>query len=263
MRTQTLFTTVFLNFLSATAGVANNEPPDSGWEIEGQIGVENEAAYAGSDVYLSEFGGELTATYQDAGGNDYFIGLGEVGTRLAIGVDWTLSAKLEYEEGRDNASAPILAGFRTVADTVEGQFALIRRFERWSIGAAFQPDLLRRGKGLVYFVGAGHERPFFGRARLLASWDVSWGDAEHMDTEFGVNARESLASGLAQYRPSSGLKSTTFALEASWPLTRASEVIVGFAVERYLGAASKSPLVDEAGNVFTYEAGLAIAFDLL
>ena len=254
---------LFLGCLVGAVEAVNAERERTGWEIDALLGVESEPAYAGSDVYEAELDGELSATYRAANGNEYFIGLGELGTRVPFGSDWIFSALLEYEEGRDNADDPILRGFRTVDDTVEAQIGLVRTLGSWSLGAVFQPDVLRRGKGLVYFVGIGHERRLFERVRLRSTWDVSWGDAEHMDTEFGVNADESRASGLAEYRPASGLKSTTLAFQTFLPLVFGGELVLGLELENYLGAAADSPLIEDAGSAVTYEAGVGIAFELL
>lgn len=157
----------------------------------------------------------MTATYRTVHGHEYFIGLGEIGSRFALGTDWTLSVKLEYEEGRNNADDPVLDGFRCIEDTVEAQIGVVRESGNCSLAAALQPDVLQRGKGLVYFLGIGHEFRLSRQVRVLSTVDVSWGDSKHMDTEFGVDLNESLVSGLPEYQPASGLKSSTLGPAAS------------------------------------------------
>jgi len=100
-------------------------------------------------------------------------------------------------------------------DTVEAQIGVVRESGNCSLAAVLQPDVLQRGKGLVYFLGIGHEFRLSRQVRVLSTVDVSWGDSKHMDTEFGIDSNKSLVSGLPEYQPASGLKSSTLGPAAS------------------------------------------------
>lgn len=244
----------------AVAETADDD--DTGWRFEVGIEAEREPAYAGSDVYSNEPGGDLRATFTSRAGHDYYISLGEIGANFNLDDHWGLSTVLEYEEGRENDDDPILAGFAEVEDTVEGQFALYRKLaNEWAVGAVFQPDLLGRGKGLVYFVGVQNRQALFNKARLQTTWDVSFGDNEHMNTEFGVSAPAAAASGLQVFDASSGLKSTTLDFAFLYPISRRAGVSVDLGVEYYFSNAADSPLIEVEGSDLTYEVGIGLQFE--
>jgi outer membrane scaffolding protein for murein synthesis (MipA/OmpV family) len=205
---------------------------ERGWYFDALLGVEYEPTYAGSDKYEFEPEFNLRAFFRDSGNNRYFASLGEIGGIFEITPDLMLSAVLEYEEGRDAEEDSTLEGFDEVDDTVEGQFSLFYRFKPDTyLAVVFQPDLLGRGKGLVYFVAVGNDTMLLSdRLRLSTVVDLSFANSEHMRTEFGVTDSEAVATGLRAYRPDGGLKSVTgsvgieFFLGEHWSFLFDSEV---------------------------------------
>lgn len=253
--------------LSLVAGLAvaaraqeNGEPPDeneSGWSFEAAVEVEMEPDYAGSNDYETEAALFARALYQDASGHLYFAGVNGLGAWWNLGGDWALGAALGYEEGRgsDNSALKGLDGQR---DTLKGEFTLAREMGPWELAFTLQPDLLGRGKGLVTFLGAEWEGTLAENLRVGAALDVSWGDSEHMKTEFGISPRESMASGLSAYSPGSGFKSTSLELGAEFPLNENWSVLATGGVEYYHGAAARSPLIADEGDRVTREFGLGL-----
>lgn len=228
---------------------------ESGWYFDVFAGVEYEPTYAGSDKYELEPGLNLRAMYKNSHNHRFFVSLGELGGIFQLTENSAFSAVLEYEEGRENKSDNALNGLDKVRDTVEGQFSFFYRFlPNTFLFAVFQPDLLGRGKGLVYFVGVGNDTLFFAdRLRVSTGIDLSFADAEHMQTEFAVSDSESARTGLEAYRPGGGIKSWTgslvleYFLHDNWSLWFDSEF------EYYTGKARKSPLIRDEGSPFTYE----------
>ena len=156
-----------------------------GWTYDVVLGFESEPDYAGSDDNTSEADLLARALYEDEAGHRYFASIGEAGAWWRLDDDWVLGTVLEFEPGRDNEN-PALQGLAEQEDTIEGQITLARRFGDFTLAGVLQPDALGRGKGFVTFAALGYDKMLGDSARLYSTVDVSFGDAEHMSTEFGI-----------------------------------------------------------------------------
>ena len=237
-----------------------NADDGAGWSYKIVIGAEREPTYVGSDRYQNEAAVDFEASYQTEHGDRYFIGLGEVGAYFSMGNNWWIGTGLEYEEGRDNSDDPILTGFAKVEDTIEGHFAVVKKMGDWSVSGVFQPDLLDRGKGLVYFFALDYEKDVNSRLSFNAGMDVSFADAEHMNTEVGVTNAAAAASGLDVYNADSGYKSTTIGINLSYAISEQWHVVSSVEAEFYGSNITDSPLVRDEGNDVNYEAGLGLLY---
>ncbi|MEM7049533.1 MAG: MipA/OmpV family protein [Acidobacteriota bacterium] len=229
------------------------------WDVEIFLGVELEPDYAGSDDSEIEPDAGVRALFRDAKGNRYILSLGEASAIFDLGPKTAFQVTFEYEEGRENENAA-LAEFDEVRDTLEAQLSLFRRFGNSWAGAVFQPDILDRGKGLVYFLALGHDRAIGERMLLSPRVDVSWGDSEHMFTEFGISAPVAEASGLAPYEPGGGLKSATLGTGLRYDFSRRWSLLADLEVEHYFGRAADSPLIRDEGSATTFEGAFGVLF---
>jgi len=232
------------------------------WQFAIGVGIEREPAYTGSDVYSKEPSIALEANYHLADDKKLWISLGEIGVRWDINLGWAVAAALEYEPGRENNDDPILDGFPEVKDTLEAQFTVKRSWGDTYLGAVLQPDILGRGKGLVGFIAAGYKFELTPKLSLKAGVDVSFADAEHMNTEVGVTTAVSEITGIAAYETSSGYKSTTLNLDLEYELNPHWSLVSSLGYEYYGKEMASSPLIDqfgERGNL-ELEAGLRYRF---
>ena len=231
------------------------------WHLDGLVGAELEPDYVGSDDSEIEPAVSLRGHFRDGFGNRYTLGLGEIGIAFPLR-RWAFTADFEYEEGRETENAA-LAGLPDGDATLEGEFALFRRFGDGYGFVVFQPDLLGRGKGIVYFVGYAYD--FLsrdGRWRWTPSLDVSWGDREHMQTEFGLTEAEAAIIGQRTYTLGSGLKSATAGIAVERRFGRRWSLVLGVEAEKYFSEAADSPLLSTLGSDLTFEAttGLFLRF---
>ena len=236
-----------------------HEGDGPGWEFDIIAGVEAEPEYAGSDDLAIEPDGFLRATWLDEPGDRYWVALGGLGLATDFNPDVTLTAELEYEEGREGESQP-LEDFEDVDATIELQVGLWKRLGNWTLGAVAQPDLLGGIKGNVAFVALGYDTMLSDDLRFDATADVSWGDNLHHDVEFGVNARDSAASGLRQYDPAGGIKSTSLGVGFEYFVSDAWSVLLGAEAEYYFDEAADGPLIEEEGSRVTVEGLLGVRF---
>lgn len=233
---------------------------DDRWYFDVVLGVESEPDYAGSDDSELEPSIDVRAIWTDRRGNRYFLRLGELGAVFFPARQWALEVFLEYEESREVDENPALRGATELDDTIEGQLTVYRRFGRSTyVAATLQPDLLGRGKGFVYFVGAGYDwSNDSGRFFLNPRIDVSWGDREHLEAEFGVTEEHALAAGLDVHAPGGGLKSATLGLLSHVTLTRRMDLVGSLEIETYFGDAADSPLLRDEGTDVTLEATIGL-----
>ena len=230
------------------------------WHVDGLVGAELEPDYIGSDDSEAEASGFVRALFKDRSGNRYTVGIEEAGAVFYFGERWALGIDLENEEGRETENAD-LRGLPDGESTLEGEFSLYRRFGNGYATIVFQPDLLDRGKGLVYFVGYAYDHlSASGRWLLSSRIDLSWGDDEHMQTEFGLTPTQAEILGQPVYTPGGGLKSTTFGLLAKWTFSRRLSLLTSIEAEHYFSKAGDSPLINTLGTDLTFEATLGLYF---
>jgi len=233
---------------------------DKPWKFEIEIGAEREPTYVGSKKYNTEADFGLKATYTAPNETQWFVSTGGLGVLVPISRDYELSFELEYEPGRSNSDDPILMGFPKMKDTWELQAILTRQFGDISVGGGLQQDILGNGKGLVGFFGAGYSRQLTERLRFRSLLDASFANAKHMNTEVGVSAATSTATGLAAYKASGGYKGTSLSLGLDYEVSKRATLFADFSVEGYGSNIANSPLVRLHGDKVTTEMGAGVRF---
>jgi len=264
-----------LFFLTASVSaqdplVMNIESPwykytaDTGWHYDLGIGLEYEPTYAGSKNYNTEAAVLGRAIYKAESGNRYYVSLGEVGAMIPLSPNTQILAFLEYEDGRESADDDLLNGLNSIDATVEGQFTLAHRFGNKTLFATLQPDVAGdANKGLVWFVGGSYD--WFSKNnkwRFSSRVDLSGADSEYMQTDFGVTAQESAASGYQTYTPDAGLKSLSFGFSSEYYISNKLSVLSSVEIENYLDKAADSPLIQDGGDKTGVEASVLLRWSL-
>ena len=232
----------------------------AGWYYDAIVGLEREPVYTGSDRYEEEPELNARAIFRADSGHRYFISIGEGGAIFQLEDDLILATVLEYEEARENDEDPILAEFPEDDDTLEAQISLVKRWSNWTLGGVFQPDILDRGKGLVYFLGVGYDTMLTERLRFSGGLDFSWGDSEHINTEVGIPGDVAARSGLDPYDASGGYKSTTLSLGFGYDYSPRLQFLLQTEVEFYASEMADSPLIEAEGDDVNSEIGLGIRY---
>jgi len=233
---------------------------ESGWYYDAYIGLGSEPTYAGSKQRESEIEANARAFYVTKNGDRYYLSLGELGGYWQLNKDLQFIAFLEYEEGRESSDDDILTGFDEVRSTLEGQFFLVQRWGNTYASIALQPDLLDRGKGLVWFAAIGHDFFIQENFRFSVVADISGANSTYMNTEFGVSQKESDISELSYYQPSSGLKSFSTSFEAEYKMDKNWSLLSSVEWEYYLDAAADSPLIKDVGDKNNLTANILIRY---
>lgn len=229
------------------------------WIFDLGVGVEYEPSYTGSSSYNVGPSGLARAVYVNENRDRYIIGLGDLGAVFSLSPSTQLATFVEYEEGRDSTDDDALNGLNDIDATIEGQVMLAHRIGNMTVFGILQPDLAgKANKGVVWFLGAGYDWIASNHWHHSAQVNVSGGDSEYMNTEFGITSEEAQRTDYDQYRLESGLKSTTLSLTSEYYIGHAVSIIGDISFEYYLDDAADSPLIDQAGSRFSSEASVAI-----
>jgi outer membrane scaffolding protein for murein synthesis (MipA/OmpV family) len=96
--------------------------------------------------------------------------------------------------------------------------------------------------------------------RLSAGPRVSMASKGYVDAYYGVNARESLRSGLSQYNPKGGITSAGLGAAIDWKATENIDASVFAEYKRLVGDVADSSLVRERGSKNQFVFGLSSTY---
>ena len=213
------------------------------WRVDGLVGVGVEPTYPGSDETETEFVPLVRGIFKDKWNNRYAVYPLGVSGSFDLSENLNLLVEFEFEAGGDGESADF-DGLDNIKDTVDGNFQLAYRWDNAAyIYASLQPDVLGRGKGLVWFAGGGYDWQITEKFAFRPRLGLTGGDNTHMDTEFNITAAESTRTGLREFDPKGGIKNIEMAFQLEYTLNQYFSLFSATQVEPYLGDAAKSPLV--------------------
>lgn len=187
-----------------------------GWFL-GSSGIGWGATLGEHSTIRTYLGGSGSRRDKDSllGGSDYLRGMGEIRTRLLVGVD--------------------------------GSFAIGPTVLNVSVQHA-PKDKDRGDNGLeTRNAVLSLEVPLFDVAggSLSASVSTEYGDSGYMQTWYGVSAAQSARSGFARHTPSAGFTSAGVGLKWVRPINASSSWFIGMEGTRLLGDAADSPIVQK------------------
>lgn len=122
---------------------------------------------------------------------------------------------------------------------------------------------IRAHNGLVADIAADAFYDVTPTVRISGGPRVSFASANYFDAYYGVNAQEAVASGLSEYNPGGGLKSTGLGGAITWKVTDPMTASLFGEYSRLMGPAADSSLVRERGdrNQFTIGVSTTYRFD--
>lgn len=158
--------------------------------------------------------------------------------------DLSLSANVGYESGRDESDHPALRGLGDIkfAATIGAKASY-----EWGPVELYAgiDQTLGGSESLIGTIGVGYAAPVTERLILEANAEAILANDKHMNAYFGVNAAQSAASGLRQYKAEAGLKRVELSATATY-LIDENWLIRGQAGLGILtGDAADSPIVKE------------------
>jgi outer membrane scaffolding protein for murein synthesis (MipA/OmpV family) len=229
-----------------SAGVAlykMYEPQTPLWQVDAGLAVEPRPLYEGSERYRALAGPVLDIRYKDLA----FLSAGEgLGVNLVHSDNFRAGVAIGYDLGR--LAHDDLDHLKGLGDV--GTSATVKLFGSYVISKSF--PLVLRGDIRQYTGGAdGLEGdleaylPLPGSSAhlvMFAGPSLTFADRTHLQTLFGVNPEQSLASGYTMYSAHSGLESAGFGLSATRIIGAHWLLLGNLAANRLLGSAAASPI---------------------
>ena len=173
---------------------------------------------------------------------------------------WRANLALRLDRGRATKDSSALSGLEDVRRTVRGRLQLSHTLDDgWSASAAASVDLLGRGGGTVFDLGAGRSFPLAPRASWNVGFNASAADRRYMQSYFGVSAAQAVDTGYAPYAPSSGWRDLSVSLGARSEFGERWIGYVGVSQAWLLGPARSSPLSQQPSS-WAVSGGLAWRF---
>ena len=227
----------------------------AGWRSQLGVGLIVNPESVGKDDYELQPIPYFDFRYMDGKGTKYFANVPQ-------GLGGFFYRSRTAESGRFiNVGAALAPGFNVRDDiegledidvSVEARVYVEAGSQRWVASATAAQD-----------VGSGHEGAYLDlalnrRGRLGSSTGfyavgpvARVGDDSYQDAFFGVNARESIASGLSEYDADAGFESVGLQGLASLPLGQSNwRFTTLLRVNRLVGDAADSPIVEEETQFF-------------
>jgi outer membrane scaffolding protein for murein synthesis (MipA/OmpV family) len=232
------------------------------------LGVGLMPDYEGASKYI-------VVPYADAQANDgnYFLRFdsGALQLNLLDGEHWHAGPLIGYRMGRGDVYSGAVARMQHIRYSLtDGAFVEYehladdpRSGERLTLSVA--DGNINRDSGLdITLRGTVHRPLDFIDAGLIAavSVDTAFGDGKYMQTYFGVNGPDALASGFPVFRAGSGLRKAGISLSLDQYLSPKWSVGVRLNYERLFGDAEASPVTAIAGSPDQMFAGLVLGYVL-
>lgn len=157
---------------------------------------------------------------------------------------FSLAGRIGYETGRDEKDHKRLRGLGDIdfAATVGAKAAYTwNAFEFY----ATIDQTINGSESLVGTLGVEYSAPVTERLMLGAGAEVVIANDKHMQSYFGVNAAQSAASGLDEYKAKAGIKRVNVSASATYGLSENWFVRGEAALGVLTGDAADSPIVEE------------------
>ena len=229
---------------------------DDGWAFGLGLSVEYEAAYEGSDEYGFEV--DPAGAVQWRSGDNIFFWAGEsLGWRGLLSEKWLFEAAVGFEEGREESDSDDghLDGLGDEDWDVELVLQARRAFDAdwryWLDGRVVTGE---NGSLGLFGVGRrfGDQNDGTGHEIAIA---VVFHDSDYANTDFGIDAEQSAASGLDETNMSGGFRSVGFNYNYRQYINEDWQIFGEAVYEWYSSDIQDSPIARS-----NYEAEVGIGF---
>ncbi len=162
---------------------------------------------------------------------------------------WTLGSGVGANFGRDEDDGDLLNGLGDIDATLEGQLFASYRHQRLSAGVTFAHDLGGGHEGYTIKGEAGYALPIPSWGLMLRpSISATYASDDYMASYFGVNATQSIRSGLNLYETGAGLKDVSVNFLALYQLSERWALNYMLQYKHLIGDAADSPIVEQEGQ---------------
>lgn len=232
------------------------DPKDSAREWALSIGITSGFSpdYEGSNDYSFGYGPNISASWRDT----IFYKGKTLGVNLIRQKKLKAGVTISKASGRSEDSNDKLEGLGDVDGGVEaGGFVTYRKKPfRFKVDA--RQDLGSGHEGALVALSCGTNLPL---ENPLVAFELgtTWASSNYMASFFGVDAQQSLDSGLKRYDAGAGIKDVKVSISAGYAITRRWRVGGTVEYKRLVGDAADSPIVDDKNQ---FLAGVSLSYHL-
>jgi outer membrane protein len=172
---------------------------------------------------------------------------------------WSFGPELRYRGERNDVANSTVNKMGSIKGATEAGVYAGYEFDNWSIKIDVTHDISGVYNGTIGGLSVGYNwllKPW--RFTLTGSATVA--DNNYMNTYFGVNARQSAASGLPTFTATGGTKDVGLTFLAGYRIDEHWGAIGAVRYSKLLGDASDSPLVDNQGDSNQYLLGVLVSY---
>lgn len=239
------------------AALADGPPPDDEWHVILGAGVMSKPLFPGSDQTEVK-----PLPFISARRGNFFIGRAPGMPGLGVGYDFVstdslrigaaisaMPGKLRDED--DVKDDPRLRGLGDIDATAYAGFYASYERDWFELSGGVATDAAGKDHGTVVSLDATANFNPTERLRVSFGPGVSWSNAKHNQTFYGVDAVQAAASGLPIYTPDAGTSEVRFSLSATYRLGDHWSLGARATAATLQGDAKDSPIVaDKNQNTF-------------
>jgi outer membrane scaffolding protein for murein synthesis (MipA/OmpV family) len=210
--------------------------------------------YEGSDDYGFSYGPNISASWRDT---IYYKGK-TLGVNLIRQKNFKAGLSLSESSGRSEDDNEKLKGLGDVDDSIEAGGFVIYRQKPWRFKAELNQDIDSGHQGTLVILSVGKNLPFK-KPEILVELGTTWASANYMESFFGVNSQQSVASGLKRYDAAAGIKDIKVRMTSGYAITNRWRIGVAVEYKRLVGDAADSPIVEDSNQ---FVAGASLSFHM-
>jgi outer membrane scaffolding protein for murein synthesis (MipA/OmpV family) len=175
-------------------------------------------------------------------------------------VSITAGPLLALRRGRDQDDNAALKGLGDIDPALDADVFVRFRKQGWQASVAVRQNLTNTDQGATVNFSAGYGMPLGPKLRLRTNLDTTWTSSDYMKTFFGIDARQSAQSGIAQYAAGAGFKHVGASLMADYSINREWAGFASLRYKRLLGDAAASPIVANLGDNDQVSASIGVKY---
>jgi outer membrane scaffolding protein for murein synthesis (MipA/OmpV family) len=219
--------------------------PIPDWQVTVGAGVAALPAYEGSNQQRLSPAPTVDVRYKDLA----YLSIGEgIGVNILRGTNYRAGVGLTYDMGREHNAATRLAGTGNIDPAPVFKAFLQYAFVPVVVSVDIK-QALTSYQGLTADIGAYMPLVANAKLQIFAGPQITFADSRYMQAYFGINPQNTDAqSHFHNYSASGGLKDAKFGLAGLYHFTDHWFVDADVGIERLLGSAPGSPIVQTPWN---------------
>ncbi len=210
--------------------------------------------YEGSNNYSFDYSPNIAASWRDT----IFYKGKTLGVNLVRQKKLKAGLTISQASGRSEDDNDRLKGLGDVDGSIEAGGFITYRKKPYRFKADVRQDIGSGHEGALVALSSGRNLPFESLP-VAVELGATWASANYMSSFFGVDAQQSLDSGLKRHNADAGIKDIKISMTAGYEITTRWRIGGTIVYKRLVGDAADSPIVDDKNQ---FLAGLSLSYHM-